>query len=710
MKKLLFIFTLLICAGAATAQPLSGKYTRDTKIQAADEQYDKNNWHDAITWYEQAYKEEKSQELAYKLGLCYLADRDYDKAERYFTSVDRKDKSNDYPDAQLRLAQTMKNNSKYDEAIKELENFISETEDMGLKNIAKNELKGAQMAKTLKAVENLKVTNLGADINVSQLDVSPIYGTTENEMYYASLRKGGPVEINGKEEAAIKIYKATKQGENFTSPVELGQQVNRQGFFTLCPSINAAGNIMYFNRMLYSGNLPMESKVYSSKQEGKDWGSASEVIGINGAYMVKHPAVGELFGKEVLFFASNMDGGQGGYDLYYATKRSDGSFDFPVSLGASINTPGNEETPFYQDGKLYFSSTGHPGIGGYDIYSSVWNGTSWSNPTNMGLMYNSPQDDKSFVAAKDGYSGFLVSNRPGAMLLKDENGGKTCCDDVYLFNIEKMKINLVTTVFDGKKALPGAKMQLVEMTGNVPGKTEAKSNDKANNFDYNLAFQTSYMIITTKDGYYPDTTYFTTNEYTKTATVDKKINLKVRPADPKYVLLKTKQAVKKGEAIRLNNIYYDYDDDKILPDAEGDLNYLANIMKNYPDVIIEVSSHTDSRGNDAYNQKLSQRRAESAVKYLVEKDGIARERLVAKGYGESVVLNRCINGVKDCTDEEHRFNRRTEFKIVGGATEKEVMIDKEEVKKWGDLTPDEKKAGIPISEEEYKKRMAAKNK
>ncbi len=708
MKKIFIIFSILASAASIIAQPLSGKYTRDIKIATADEELDRNNWHEAIKWYDEAYKEEKTQDLAYKMGLCYLAGRDYDKAQRYFSQVDRKDKTNDYPDVQLRLAQAMKSNSKYDEAITELEAFITETEDMALKNIAKNELKGAQLAKTLKIADNLVVKNTGPDINMAQPDISPIFGANENEMYYSSYRKGTPVALDGKDVFEFKIYKATRQGESFGSPQELGQQINRQGFSTSCPSINSAGTMMYFTRMSYLGNLPYESKIYSSKKEGNDWGAASEVISVNGAFMTKHPASGELFGKEVLFFTSNRDGGQGGYDLYYATKLADGSFDFPVNLGAAINTPGDEVTPFYQDGKLYFSSAGHPGIGGLDIFSTTWNGTTWSAPSNLGMGYNSPQDDQSFVVTKDGYQGFLVSNRPGAMVLKGENL-KTCCDDVYAFNIEKTKVNLLATVFDGKKALTGTNMQVIEMTNNRAGKTDVKSNDKANNYDYPLSFQTSYMIITSKDGYYPDTTYFNTLDLVKTTTLEKKINLKVKPADPKFVLLKTKQAVKKGEAIRLNNIYYDYDKAEILPDAEGDLNYLSNIMKTYPDLIVEVSSHTDSRGNDGYNEKLSQRRADSAVKYLTEKSGITRERLSPKGYGESQVLNRCINGVKDCTDEEHRFNRRTEFKIIGGATEKEVFIDKEEAKKWSELTPEQKKIAIPISEQDYNKRITNKN-
>ncbi|MDQ3016936.1 MAG: DUF1573 domain-containing protein, partial [Bacteroidota bacterium] len=125
-----------------------------------------------------------------------------------------------------------------------------------------------------------------------------------------------------------------------------------------------------------------------------------------------------------------------------------------------------------------------------------------------------------------------------------------------------------------------------------------------------------------------------------------------------------------NEPIRLNNIYYDYDDDKILVDAEKDLSFLLDLMKKYPDMVIELSSHTDSRGNDAYNERLSQRRAQSAKNWLVSR-GVSEKRIEAVGYGEDLILNQCINGI-DCTDDEHRFNRRTEFKILSGPTTIEV--------------------------------------
>src|SRR5690606_1328128 len=124
-------------------------------------------------------------------------------------------------------------------------------------------------------------------------------------------------------------------------------------------------------------------KIYYSENSGSGWGPAYEVGGVNGNWIAKHPAVGELFGKEVLFFVSDMPGGEGGSDLYYATAIGSGMYGDPVNLGPKLNTPSDEETPFYRDGILYFSSTGHPGLGGFDVFSSTWNGTTWSEPKNM---------------------------------------------------------------------------------------------------------------------------------------------------------------------------------------------------------------------------------------------------------------------------------------------------------------------------------------
>jgi peptidoglycan-associated lipoprotein len=710
MKKLLFFAILYIYASALQAQPLSNRHTLAQMIETADAQYDGKAWTNALTWYEKAREEDpKDSYLDYRIGLCHYNLRDYAKAEMFLGKALRKDEkdkddTNNYTDIPLKLARAKKSQEKYDEAIALLEKLVATTTDAATKKLASAELDGAKAAKSMTQPELLKLDNAGNDVNCPDKDFSPAL-SKQGELYYVSTRQNGIVVIDGKKSDYFgNILSANADGKgSFTNAKALDEVINRAGTHTSYVTFSPSGNRMYFTRSEMKGQVVASSKLFMSIKERNGWGAAIEIKGINGNVM--HPCAGELFGKEVLFFTSDMEGTKGATDIFYATKKTDDTYEYPVNLGETINTAGEEYTPFYRDGKLYFSSTGHAGMGGFDVFVSSWDGTGWSKPSNLGKGYNSAQDDYCFSVDAKG-NGFLASNRVGNGKIKGFPA--TCCDDIWVATMDEYKVNLALNVLDkNKKPLIGTAVQIIEMTGNKPGKTDNKNNATAHNYDAPLAFDKSYMVITTKDGYIPDTTYFNTVGLKKTTTIDKNVVLKARPADPKYMKFVTKEVIKQGGSIRMNNIYYDLADDKILPDAEGDLTALAGIMKEYPSVIIEISSHTDAQSGDAYNMKLSQRRAESAVRYLVEKQAIDRSRLQPKGYGETMILNRCLNGVKDCTDEEHRFNRRTEFKIIGGVAEKEVERTVITAKKWSECSADEKKSGSAINEDEYTRIMKA---
>ena len=223
-------------------------------------------------------------------------------------------------------------------------------------------------------------------------------------------------------------------------------------------------------------------------------------------------------------------------------------------------------------------------------------------------------------------------------------------------------------------ALNGATIKLKNTTDPISNPTDSKYNALGNEFQFLLGSDYKYKAIITADGYYPDSIEFNTAGILDNYTVNKTITLQPIPPEPEVT--ETTETVTINQPIRLNNIYYDFDDDKILPDAEQDLNTLHDLLIEYPDMIIELSSHTDSQGRGSYNEDLSQRRAESATDWLLDK-GIDKKRIKPVGYGESVILNKCKNGVK-CTDDEHRENRRTEFKIIAGPQTIEI---KKQVKK-----------------------------
>lgn len=653
---------------SVTAQPLN-RSTSKTNITLAEARFDSMDYYNSLDYY-MKYQEENKKDLSIQAKIAELNFilRDYKKAVNWYARVLNKDKKGEYSHLKYNYARALKMDESYEDAILAFSDVIANTQDPVLKKMAETELKGCQIAPKMEQNSRLTVTNLGKTINKATTDASPFITPDGTQLFYASLNSDSAVTLDGKvEDYFLKIYSSKKDGDKWTAGELLNDQVNREGYYTGNPSISRDGKRMYFNRALLSGNIMTESKIYVVTLGPDGWGAPKEVAGVNGDFIAKHPMTGELFGKEVLFFSSNMPGGHGGFDIYYATYKADDVYTDPVNLGTSINTIADEVTPFYKDGKLYFSSEGYPGMGGLDIFSSTWNGTGWSVPANLGKGFNSSVDDMYFTIDDAGYNGFLVSNRPGGRSLKS----KTCCDDIYSFNIEKFKANVNTQVFDASsgKVVQQYNAQLIEMTQDKMGATETKNSGKSNSVDFPLVLEKSYAIIISKDGYYPDTIKsINTVALTKDETFKYKVNLK--PKEPEFEIYSTE------EPIRLNNIYYDYNDDKILPSAEGDLSLIFDLMKQYSDMVIELSSHTDARGDDDYNMKLSQRRANSAKNWLVKK-GIAGERIQAVGYGETKILNKCVNDI-ECTDDEHRFNRRTEFKIVSGPTS--IKIEKKRLK------------------------------
>ncbi len=666
MKFNLVAFLLFTTFLSLSAQPLTVDET--AMIEIGDEKLAEADYYNALDWYNRAYKEQKKKDnqLRYKIAQLHYTLRDYAKAAKWFARCVKSDKKGEMPQAVFYMAMAQKYNGEYPDAINSFETFLGISKDDALKARAQMEIDGAKMAMTMQQDKALRIKNAGKKVNSKFSEFSPKF--VGDALYYSSMSSKKPIVLDGKEgDYYAKIFRASGEDKKngFAEANPLDEAINRKGFNTGNEAFSEDGSKMFFTRSSLEGNVLGESEIYVAQKSGSSFNAAQKLVGPNGDWIAKHPAPGELFGKEVLFFVSNMDGGKGGDDIYYCASNGDGTYGLPVNLGDDINTPFDEETPFYRDGKLWFSSNGYLSMGGLDIYSSTWNGSNWSKPENLGPGYNSSVDDFGFYVNADGYQGALVSNRPSINSLKS----KTCCDDIFIATVQPVAVDINALVFNAvdKKPLKGATVQLIEMVGQKLGKTDSKTNGEANNFHFLLDLEKAYKVIVNVKGYYPDTLTFNTIGILESKTISKKMYLKpLPPPEPETT------TVYINEPIRLNNIYYDYDDDKILPDAEEDLTILLGLMEKYPDMVIELSSHTDSRGSRTYNQKLSQRRAESAAKWLIDK-GIAPERIKPVGYGEQMILNKCTNGVR-CTDEEHRFNRRTEFKIIAGP--KEIKIPK----------------------------------
>lgn len=420
-------------------------------------------------------------------------------------------------------------------------------------------------------------------------------------------------------------------------------------------------------------------KIYVGEVSGKQRVAYEPFPYNSETYSVGHPTVSADGSK--LIFSSDMFGGFGGSDLYVSEK-TDGQWSKPQNLGPKINTFGNEVFPFwFNDTTLYFSSDGHFGYGGLDIFEAQWKDGGWQSPENMRKPLNSSSDDFGIVFHKEKNDGFFSSNRPG---------GKGA-DDIYAIrNYTKKparKEKEKEIAEEGKWTASGLKV-----CGYVKEKGSLLPLDNATVFAINSLTHDVLVLKTDEAGYYcipveNDVLYVA--KAMKPGFFDDCLNFRFFGLDsaknnpvPRDLLLDRYEV---NKIFAIENIYYDLDKWHIRPDAKPSLDRVVQLMKEYP-IAIELSSHTDSRASQEYNDILSQKRAEAAVRYITLK-GVNPVRMVAQGYGENKLINRCADGVP-CSEKEHQANRRTEFKILDTASE---YFDKEP------FNPDIFKAGEKIA-------------
>jgi len=356
-------------------------------------------------------------------------------------------------------------------------------------------------------------------------------------------------------------------------------------------------------------------------------------------YSVGHPAITP--DGQTLYFVSDMPGGYGSTDIYYCEKLSNGKWSKPQNAGSVINTDGKEVFPYVDDeGTLFFSSDGHAGMGGLDIFKSVGQKQSWSDPENMKCPINSPKDDFSIYFTETGIYGFLASNRVGGV-------GD---DDIYSFEYAPPKsliLAIATKVKQDDNStidFPGIDLALTNITEES---VESYKSDLTGHLFLELDCPASYELKGIKEGYFSQS---------------KSIEAKCKTRNDTIFVELVFEKIVIDKPIVLKNIYYDFDKWFIRPDAAKELDNLVSILKLNPNINIELGSHCDFRGTYEYNDVLSQRRAEAAVNYIVSK-GIDVARVTAKGYGKRVLVNNCTDKV-NCTEEQHQLNRRTEFKVT----------------------------------------------
>lgn len=565
-------------------------------------------------YYEKLVVEDPSFENYYRLGLSLKAQDKHEKAKAAF------EKAKEYTQDEVYASETQRQI----EAIKLKD---------GIENYWPNHV-----------LVNYK------ELNTTGADYAPVL--SEDFIYFTSGREGsGLYAADGS--PYHKLFRARAEGLRVdTKAVQaLPEFKNEEGLNQAAIAISPDGNTIIYARgnSTSTKDLP-ETALFVSYFRGSGftqpiWMPVNE----DETWWNSTPAFSPD-GPE-LYFASNRPGGFGGIDLYKATRLANADFGNAVNLGPTINTPGNEMFPRMEaDGKFFFSSDGHPGYGKLDLFVVEKDDSGKQIIRNLGDNINSTNDDFGLFFTEYPKAGYMSSNREGG------EGD----DDIYFFEDKTPKPKIVNVLLNvtTKERIAGQPDKILEQARVVlyDGNNKNSGGDFSNTngrVRFTLEPNANFTIIASKNGYFSKSVPYTTRGKTPDpATLIQEItNITL---DTTIVL----DQLILDKSIVLENIYYDLDKADIRPDAAVELDKLIAVLKDNPTIRIELSSHTDSRSSDAYNLDLSQRRAQSAVDYMVSK-GIAAERLVAKGYGESQLI---IPNAQ--TEEEHQVNRRTQFKVI----------------------------------------------
>lgn len=653
MKKYLLFFISLLGMVLISGEAFSQR-DKSSKAEAA---FKAGEYTQAVDLYKTAYNsisdKTSKAEILYKIAECYRLTNDPVKAELWYLKAINRDIKE--PLAYFYYAEAKKMNMKYEEAKEYYKKYKELSTDEARAN---NGIKSCDLA--MKWIDNpsgYQVENMKF-FNSKESDFAPAYANEDyGTVYFTSSREGatGTVTsgVTGQNFSDIFVTRMDRKG-TWSEPVPLSENINSE-FEEGTPSLSQDMNTLYFTRCKKAKNQDLGCQIVYVERDGEAWGKDKAIELAGDSVVTAHPAISP--DDLTLYFVSDMQGGFGGKDIWKVTRANKGDeWSKPENLGADINTVGDEVFPFiHKDGTLYFSSNGHVGMGGLDIFKAKQNANGSWKVENMETPVNSNADDFGIIFQSDVEKGYFSSSRTA----KGD-------DDIFTFNLPPLKFNLMGVVKDEKtdQPIPEANIKSVSSDGLT---VDIKA-DKNGAFKMAMKANTDYVLIGSKQG------YLNGKERETTKGLDKS-------KDFRTVILLSSIA----KPIELPNIFYDFGKWDLRPESMVALDGLVETLNDNPTVTIELASHTDSRGTDADNITLSQRRAQSVVDYLIQK-GIATDRLTAKGYGESepktvdvklvqqypflkegsVLTEDFINKLPDPDLQEaaHQINRRTDFRVL----------------------------------------------
>ncbi|HAM11549.1 MAG: hypothetical protein A2X04_00340 [Bacteroidetes bacterium GWF2_41_9] len=651
MKRLLFFIIILI-----TVFPVDVS-AQKRKIERAYETFNAGEYYEAIDQFKDAYSKTKKAdknartELVFMIAECYRHINDPKNAETWYKLAVKSSTSK--PDAQYWLAESMKKNGKHQAAIDEFKKY---------KQIAPSDSRADQQIRACELAlewtrnpEAYKVEDI-RDINSRQSDFSPAYGRDDFSLiYFTSSRDDA---------AGSKTHGATGQSytdifesridkkSKWSTPVPV-KEINSE-FEDGTPAFSSDFREMYFTRC-EAGKRERKGCIIMYSSRSDDSWSKPENSGILAdSLLAAHPALSP--DGSTLYFVSDIPGGSGKKDIWMTTKSGGGEWSKPVNLGPDINTPGDELFPYVRsDGTLYFASDGLIGMGGLDIFKAVSQPDGSWIVQNMKPPINSYSDDFGITFENENERGIFSSTRKG-------KGN----DDLYSFELPPLRFSVTGLVKDEKTgaAIPGSLVQLIASDGSNLQTETADGGD----FRFAMKANVDYIFLASKRGFLNGKEKETTKGQEKSR---------------EFMVTILLSAIDKP--IELPNILYDFGKWDLRPESMVSLDKLVETLLDNPNVTIELMSHTDSRDTEAYNQDLSQKRAQVVVQYLIDK-GIEAERLSARGYGEStpitvdaaiiaqnpflragsILTEQYINSLAGEEQKEiaHQINRRTEFRVL----------------------------------------------
>jgi outer membrane protein OmpA-like peptidoglycan-associated protein len=653
------LYALPLCLMLSITTARAGKGNGDAKktFEKAEQLFANENFAAALPFYLKLDSADKSNaNLAFRIGVCYLnspinKQNAVSYLERAASKVSEKYKEGSFKEKNAPvttyyyLAKAYHFDYQFDRAIETFEKFrtyLGEADAGMLKDVSRQ----IEMCNNGKAMVanpvSMKVDNLGGGINSQFPEHSPVITADEATIIFTARRPnttGGKIDPNDGMYFED-IYIATRNEDNtWNEPRNMGAPINTEGNDATI-GISADGQKLF----IYKDDKG-DGNIYFSNLMGDRWSSPQKLNEFVNSKSWEGNASISADGN-LLYFSSEREGGLGGKDIYMSRKLPNGDWGKPINMGPKVNTPYDDDAPYiHPDGvTLYFSSQGHKSMGGYDIFYSTFNpdDNSWSDPVNMGYPVNSTDDDIFYVPTPDNKRAYYSSFK------KDGMGEK----DIYLITLPEKEETPLTVVRGKLVSIYGGVPEnaMITITDNETGELVGTYTPNASTGAYLFILQPgrNYNISYEADDFLFSSENFVVSDTSAYSVINKPIEL---------------QPIKAGQKITLKNIFFKSGQSELDATSRVELGKLIKLMKKLPNLVVEISGHTDSQGGDDLNQRLSQKRAESVVKYLID-NGIDKRRLRAIGYGESQPIAVNTNPDGSWNKQGMAMNRRFEFKVL----------------------------------------------